>query len=55
VEDMLSGDSREAVLRFWTRCVEPLFGLPERIYAQLHTKSEPEVRRAVGGLWLGLV
>ncbi|KAI8469341.1 MAG: hypothetical protein J3K34DRAFT_522233 [Monoraphidium minutum] len=44
VEDMLSGESREAVLRFWTRCVEPLFGLPERTYSQLHTKSEPEVR-----------
>jgi hypothetical protein len=42
---MLAGESREHVLRFWTRCVEPLFGLPERAYAALHTKSEPEVRR----------
>lgn len=40
IEEQLTGDVRDAVIRFWHTTVEPFFGRQQRPYTQLHTKTE---------------
>lgn len=46
VEESMSAEMRDAVLRFWHYLVEPFFGRGRREYVPLHVKQEMDEVRA---------